>query len=58
MTMYNPEKVYLERAIEEAELEQAYDWFFETYTPEEQVELLPAFEMNPIRFMKEARWDE
>jgi len=53
----NPEQAYLERAIEEAEIEQAYDWFYDTYTPEEQVELLPEFEMNPIRFVEEARCD-
>ena len=55
--MYNPERVYLERAIEENELDMAYEWFFERYTPEEQVELLPEFEMNPIRFVEEARCD-
>jgi hypothetical protein len=51
----NPEQPYLERAVEEYEIEQAYDWFYDRYTPEEQVELLPEFETNPIRFVEEAR---
>jgi hypothetical protein len=53
--MFNPERAYIEKAIEESELEQAYEWFFDRYTPEEQVELLPEFEMNPIEFVKEER---
>jgi len=55
--MFNPEKVYLQKAIEESELEQAYEWFFDRYTPEEQYELKERFETNPIRFAKEARCD-
>lgn len=56
MTMYNPERVYLQKAIEEAEIEEAYNWFYDAYTPEEQEELLESFENNPIQFVKEARW--
>ena len=54
--MYNPEKVYLQKAIEEAEIEEAYNWFYDAYTPEEQEELLESFENNPIQFVKDARW--
>ena len=53
--MYNPERVYLERAIEENELDMAYEWFFDRYTLEEQEELLKSFESDPIRFVEEAR---
>ena len=51
----NPEQAYLERAQEDYEIEQAYDWFYENYSPEEQEELLEQFESNPIRFIEEAR---
>jgi hypothetical protein len=53
--MYNPERVYIERAVEEYEIEQAYEWFYENYSQEEQEELLESFESNPIRFVEEAR---
>jgi hypothetical protein len=51
----NPEQAYLERAQEDYEIEQAYDWFYDRYTPEEQEELLKSFESDPIRFVEEAR---
>jgi len=53
----NREQAYIERAIEENELDMAYEWFFDRYTPEEQVNLIERFEMNPIEFAREARCD-
>ena len=51
----NPEQAYLERAIEEAEIEQAYDWFYDRYDEEDQKELIDRFENDPFEFIKEER---
>ncbi len=49
------EKICLQKAIEEAELELAYEWFYDRYDEEDQERLLNRFENDPVRFVKEER---
>lgn len=49
------EKINLQKAMEEAELELAYEWFYDRYDEEDQKDLINRFENDPFEFIKEER---
>jgi len=48
---------FMEREIEESQLEIAYEWFEKTFSFEEKEELREEFEKDPIKMWKEGRCD-